>query len=185
MFWIFIFAVIFAQGNGILVDQKDVESYKRAFYVKYGHYPKSYDEKMEVLMNCLSDKLLLKRANDLEVEKDPQFLKEWRQMSAYIDKKCESEGMKENVCRKIKERFLKIAKIRFVLEKEVVPIAKKKASESRWLLEAHENLKGKISQEKIKGYIRDVSRLKAFDAYVKKLIKLYNVKINEKALRSL
>lgn len=180
-----VFMIILAQGKGILVTQKDVAPYKRAFYQVYGHYPKSYEEKEEVLMNCLSDKLILKRADDLKVDRNPEFLREWNEMKAYIDKKCRVEKIERSRCEAIKDRFFQIAKMRFVLRKEVLPVAEKKASEKEWLVETHESLKGKVPENKITGYIKDVSRLEALNAYVKKLMKLYKVKINKKALRSL
>ena len=185
MVWLVVLTLIFAQGNGLVISKKDVEPYKKIFYRIYGHYPESYDEKMEVLMNCLSDKLILKRARDIKITEDPEFQRNWERTKEYIEHKCRSEHIDKARCDKIKQAFFRIMAIEATVEKEVGPLARKEASKNKWLIYTHENLKSKIPPKNIEGYIKEISKLKALNAYIEKLMKVYRVKINTEAIQDL
>ncbi len=179
------FVVIFATGNNLVITAKDIIPYREAFYKVYQHYPKNRQEKMEVLMNCLSDRLLLLRAEELKVTKNPEFQKEWERIRTYIRERCKRENMPASKCSSIEKRMLNIAKIQYIIEREVLPLAFKEAESEEWMIEVHQNLKDKLPPNRIKGYILEVSKLKAFQKYIENLMKHYKVKVNKKALENL
>ncbi len=182
-----ILSIILVTGNGIKITNENLKPYVTGFCRVYGHKPTTFQEKKEVLMNFLSDFLMLKRAKELKLEQDPTFLREWRKAEKTIDSRCLSEKIPEKGCENIKQSVKRVMLIEFLEEKELLPRIKITEEEIETLVENHRGIKkGKtLDRNGAITFLLQKKKFEALQAYVEELMKRYNVKVNWKALESI
>ncbi|BAT71756.1 hypothetical protein TST_0958 [Thermosulfidibacter takaii ABI70S6] len=180
-------SVVIATGQGIKITDKDMNPYIRKFSHIYGHKPESFEEKREVLMNLLADKLMLKRAKEIHLDKDPTFLSEWSKAKKELYSKCEKNGIPSEKCKVIADSLKKVLLIGFLEEKEVLPKIQVSEDEIDILVENHRGIKrGKtLDRNGARQFLLEKKKWEVIEHYVKWLMKRYDVKINKGALKEL
>jgi hypothetical protein len=181
-----ILSLVLAQGQGIRVDEQVLLPYWQSYTQIHGP-PTHLGEKKDILMNCLADLLIVKRANELGVVRSKEFQVEWREAEGEATRRCKKESLNQDKCRRMIESIRKILLTKYVIEKEVIPNIKVQEEEIDQLVYSHRGQKkGKsLGREEAKLFLLEKKRAEALTAYVQELMKRYHVTIENNALMKL
>jgi len=179
-------SLVLAQGQGITIDEQAILPYWKN-YTQTHASPARLEEKRDILMNCLGDHLMIKRAQELGIENTKEFQAEWREAEEEAKARCERESINSNRCQGMIESIRKILLTRYVMEKEVVPKIKVKEEEVDQLVYSHRGKKrGKsLDREKAKLFLVEKNKGEALTSYVRELMERYHVSIDNHALMKL
>jgi hypothetical protein len=179
-------SLVLAQGQGITINEQNLLPYWKNYTQTYGP-PTHLEEKKNILMNCLSDLLIVKRAYELGIDRSKEYQTEWREAEGEAKTRCTRESINENNCQRMIESVKKILLTKYVMEMEVIPKINVEEKEIDQLVYSHRGQKrGKsLNREEAKLFLLQKKRAEALTSYVQELMKRYHVTIDNNALMKL